>query len=424
MSSNIQKTYDRNELRRMLLENGADVDYMHHLLSTCPEQQKSAESNQELRLTDEEHNCSFSDDEEEKNDPDYMRFIANLKEHNKAYMIEYEEDGSRAVIPYEGVLCSDIECDQEPRETLRKHEDGGPSDQMPRAETQGVLDSGSQREENPKSLALKGDSSLDRNRGQQFRKKLRSALKQNDEHFNQTEKLTRMNSRSKSTSEEEDVVVLDPVSHRVSSQNLKRLRAQWKSEYDEDMIQLDPEYDKFHQGLKLVNNHYVYKDEDNEVVYNERNEELMKVNDDDDDDSCSDLEIIDSTTFYKAIKGSNSHHRDETGLSEFRRKVIAALEKPFDKEEYNKLWRDIKLHKPKERHLDLRCGRERQVGTQEDGKSYLDYYPALDRKLRQVQGDRPKRLNLLRGFFLWIKQPEEFFPWLDDECLAVCPRSR
>lgn len=71
-------------------------------------------------------------------------------------------------------------------------------------------------------------------------------------------------------------------------------------------------------------------------------------------------------------KSSDTKCRDKT---EFRHKVVTDLKRPFDEEEYKTLWRQIKQKKTKERHLELRCGRERPFGTQEMGKSYLDHYP-------------------------------------------------
>lgn len=72
-------------------------------------------------------------------------------------------------------------------------------------------------------------------------------------------------------------------------------------------------------------------------------------------------------------KGSMPDPGKSSSDSEFRHKVIIALRKPFDEVELKKLWNDINLRKPEERHLDLRNGRERSYGKQKDGKSYLDH---------------------------------------------------
>lgn len=74
-------------------------------------------------------------------------------------------------------------------------------------------------------------------------------------------------------------------------------------------------------------------------------------------------------------KGSSLNLRDTTRQSEFRHKLITVLRKPYDEEEYDKLWKDIELRKPEERHIELRSGRERSYFTQKEGKSYLDRNP-------------------------------------------------
>lgn len=76
-----------------------------------------------------------------------------------------------------------------------------------------------------------------------------------------------------------------------------------------------------------------------------------------------------------SVMQMNKSSMPSSSVSEFRHKVITALRKPFDKDELEKLLNDIKLRKPKERHLDLRNGRERSYGNQINGKSYLDQHP-------------------------------------------------
>ncbi|KAL1561202.1 hypothetical protein AAHA92_03938 [Salvia divinorum] len=222
----------------------------------------------------------------------------------------------------------------------------------------------------------------------------------------------------KSEYDEENVVVMEPVS-RTYSRNCKRNK--FKSEYDEEKIQFDPEYHLWLQNLKPVEDHHIFTAGDIKVVYELKSGECDRMKEDEDDDygESSDVEIIDIDTFHKM------NNRGTTGQSTFRDKVIAALRKPFDIGEYKKRWREIKFQSLKERHIDLRGGRERPIGTQVAGKCYLDYHPALNKKLSQAKAksNRPKQLNLLRGFFLWLEQPEEFSPWLDKECLAVRPGS-
>ncbi|XP_047947662.1 uncharacterized protein LOC125193812 isoform X2 [Salvia hispanica] len=399
-------------------------------------EQSRAKPNEELRLND--------DVDEHKNDPDYMLMLDKIEKHGNAYRTEYmKEDGSRAIIKYEDASSSDTEPDQEQID--------GPLNQMPLAEVQAILDShlppsreevqkltctgtrsksNNKRKDNAKLLShstyahaphtpsVKGDSGLDKNCGQrQYRRKLRSYTTELiDEHVNRAkemENLTRTDPRGKSKSgKEENVVVMEPVS---CTYPRKRKRNEYKIEYDEEKIQFEPDYHLWYEKLKPVNDHLILTAGGIEVLYEQKSGERDRMKEDEGDDDCddksSDVEIIDSDTFRKM---------NNRGRSAFRDKVIAALRKPFNIGEYKKRLRDIKFRPLIGRHMDLRNGRERQIGKG-DGKCYLDYHPALRKRLSQAKGNRPKRLNLLRGFFLWIKQPEEFSPWLDKECLTVRP---
>ncbi|GLU20668.1 hypothetical protein SLE2022_368560 [Rubroshorea leprosula] len=110
-----------------------------------------------------------------------------------------------------------------------------------------------------------------------------------------------------------------------------------------------------------------------------------------------------------------SHH------SQFREKLMEILSLPYDEREYQLLWKNISNRKPKQRRRELR-GREVSYSGAY-GKSYLDYYPAVKEKL-QNEKNRHKALNLLRGFFFWLKNlmhKGAFLPWLDSSCLKVEP---
>lgn len=83
---------------------------------------------------------------------------------------------------------------------------------------------------------------------------------------------------------------------------------------------------------------------------------------------------------------------------EFRRELMNALTKPFNKEEYESL---SKLFK--------------------EG-SYRHSFPAVGKKLSKNRYKRKKRMNILRGFFFWLKnmtQEGSFRPWEDRQCLAI-----
>ncbi|KAL8134274.1 uncharacterized protein LOC141712863 [Apium graveolens] len=110
---------------------------------------------------------------------------------------------------------------------------------------------------------------------------------------------------------------------------------------------------------------------------------------------------------------------------EFRKAVIDVLRKPYNKKEYERLRDDVKLRKPTERHVDMRSGNTSFQQTTM-GKSYLDHYADLKKQFDAFKYDKPRRLNILRGFFFYLKRMADdgkFKPWLDDSCLAIIPRS-
>lgn len=434
-----------NEYRRLLDEDRVDTDYRLYLLD-CHVKQKNVESKRKQRGEDDEpdYNCY----REGNCDPQYELFLGRLKEDGKSYILEsFEYKGK--MIKYEGVLSSDTESDKELRRkpSAMKPRDG-PSTQMPRVENRSSLDSQStpstdieglirrqtrnqsriEKEKNAKlstkntvphstyprsTRALKEHSSLDKDCNPEPERMLRSGRKQKIEHFNEMCDVSEDDSQSTPTKEME-------------KPTRRSLKNKPKREKEDDIVQLDPDYYVFSQNLKVVNNrYYAYMDTTHRVVYELKGGESNQVKEEYNDGSYSDVEILDSTTFNKMHKGSMPDHGKSSSDSEFRHKVIIALRKPFDEVELKKLWNDINLRKPEERHLDLRNGRERSYGKQKDGKSYLDHCSDLKKMLLLVKDDnKPKFLNLLRGFFLWLKHPGAFSPWLDGECLSIYPESR
>ncbi|XP_027091004.1 uncharacterized protein [Coffea arabica] len=107
--------------------------------------------------------------------------------------------------------------------------------------------------------------------------------------------------------------------------------------------------------------------------------------------------------------------------SPFREQVMRTLRKPYDSMEHKKLSQDILARKPIARNLDLRNGREQIYLMNKEGKSYLDHFYDLKRKL-QAAKTAHEELNLLRGFFFWLQnltQEGAFRPWTDASCLAL-----
>ncbi|KAK4387338.1 hypothetical protein Sango_2340400 [Sesamum angolense] len=230
-------------------------------------------------------------------------------------------------------------------------------------------------------IKYEGDTSSDEECDPEPRRKLRSATKQKNGPSRQPRVQNPCKDDSPSTSTKE-------------AKNLNRRKSRIKAESEKvenvtgsnDNIVPDPDYLIFHQTAKVVDDHYVYTYGGHTIVYEQTYGENNQEQEGHADESSSDVEILDS----------NLRLCSPTMASEFRHQVIAVLRKPYDEEECDKLWLEIELRKPEERHLDLRHGRERAYEKRKDGKSYLDHHPDLEMRLLQFQDDKPKCLNLTR----------------------------
>lgn len=156
-------------------------------------------------------------------------------------------------------------------------------------------------------------------------------------------------------------------------------------------------------------------------------------------DTDEDLQIVvnDNCTFGKEgssnlVEASSAKHCEnvedicprKTEDSEFWRNVTALLKMPYDQKEYIGLCKAVKSRKPTLKNMDLRNGKF--CSTRQLGKSYLDHYKDLHEKLKEVDNDSRKKLNILRGFFFWLQnltQKGAFRPWTDPEWLSLVDAS-
>lgn len=116
-------------------------------------------------------------------------------------------------------------------------------------------------------------------------------------------------------------------------------------------------------------------------------------------------------------------------LTDFKSKLMAVLSKPYDQSEYEELLKKATERKPLNKQKHLRS-MSISYATKEVGQSYFDHFPDLAEQVRSDDCDR--RLNLLRGFFFWLKnltQEGAYMPWASsgyeviatDDCEVVLP---
>ncbi|XP_038899188.1 uncharacterized protein LOC120086550 [Benincasa hispida] len=112
--------------------------------------------------------------------------------------------------------------------------------------------------------------------------------------------------------------------------------------------------------------------------------------------------------------------------SNFRERLMKVLKRPYDQREYDYYLYEVSCRKPQVRHRELRRRVLKAYTVETYGKSYLHIYSELATKIQEVQYDRLRTLNLLRGFFYWLQNlshEDAFRPWMDPSCLDVLPQS-
>ncbi|XP_027360970.1 uncharacterized protein LOC113869049 [Abrus precatorius] len=108
----------------------------------------------------------------------------------------------------------------------------------------------------------------------------------------------------------------------------------------------------------------------------------------------------------------------------FKEKLMEELKVPYCEDEHKRLLHEITVRKPVQHHRDLR-GRIKIYEEDYSGFSFLDHYVDLAETINSAHDDHPRVLNLLRGFFYWLKNLSHegsFMPWKDPSCLDVLPQ--
>ncbi|KAK7410920.1 hypothetical protein VNO78_02146 [Psophocarpus tetragonolobus] len=126
----------------------------------------------------------------------------------------------------------------------------------------------------------------------------------------------------------------------------------------------------------------------------------------------------------KIVKHCSQISNKTNASTSFKEKLMEELRAPYCEEEYKRLLHDITVRKPVQHHKDLR-GRIKIYEEQYLGKSFLDHNVDLAKKIETARDDHPRVLNLLRGYFYWLKNlshEEAFTPWTDPSCLDVLPQ--
>ncbi|KAK2991606.1 hypothetical protein RJ640_014091 [Escallonia rubra] len=357
-----------------------DEDYMYFL--------KCVLEGNELRWLAEGEESS---DEESDGDidPDCKVFIDNLLEDGKSYLLRIvNDDGTEEFIKYEAEDEPDEECASESsgelwhgkkaesREVRKDFRDVKSADKADKA----------------------GKERRDGERGSPSRRELRSDKKGKKIGV----KKDFCNSRSIGEDEKPSLLC----EHAPPPQR----------EYDSADDTADSSYRWFLKNMQKEGDHFVLVRSDGKrLVYEE-----------DDRESSSDSEVLVMDNDPYCCKGDNTpfvHSRVfDTSMervdqpcsgnptrdehSQFRENLMGILQRPYNQEELEKLWQEVKERKPMEGRRNLRSA-IKSFPKDEYSKSYLDHYKDLKRKIDAVELDRPKKLNILRGFFFWLQNQSD-----------------
>ncbi|KAF0893739.1 hypothetical protein E2562_029413 [Oryza meyeriana var. granulata] len=99
--------------------------------------------------------------------------------------------------------------------------------------------------------------------------------------------------------------------------------------------------------------------------------------------------------------------------SDFKRRLLDVLSKPFSRKEYIKLFDMASIRTPLVKLRQVRND-AKFYPTEEMGNSYFDHYPDLVEQVMHTS--YPNGLALMRGFFFWLQNnahEDQFRPWVD-----------
>ncbi|XP_062022987.1 uncharacterized protein LOC133739258 isoform X2 [Rosa rugosa] len=386
-------------------------------------------------------------------DPQYKIFWDNLKEDGNSYVLEMvQEDGRVKQIRYHqgDGLPDELDLDAmhsqgkqktkfKNRETMANLEDA-PEKRFsvkkrnvklealePVSDGTNVCSSKRPRLEVPNTPKSLGSSP--QKEKTETRRNSRSVIKKRNLEDRPEKKngLEKKSSMLKKNVKEADA---DPLSGRTNGRSHKQSGSKYlrfseggcNSEAESDSNLTDDSYQEF---LSCT------KDDGKVMVFTSRICGPLIYDSDEESSSDSDVIVLDRDPHegYRTPIIDVDSRRSTESHSQFRQGIMQDLKRPYHLEEYTNLLEDWSRQRAATGHdKNLRNGNVKSYALPgEFGKSYQEMYKDLAGKIHAVTGDdRPRKLNLLRGFFYWLKnisQEGSFKPWNDKACLKVVPQT-
>ncbi|KAF4373086.1 uncharacterized protein LOC115698710 [Cannabis sativa] len=184
----------------------------------------------------------------------------------------------------------------------------------------------------------------------------------------------------------------DPQSKAIENKIAEETLVPYKNDLVKNLIIIDDEdedgeIENSWRGQKCADRKYQGQDSNLKKSNEYDDDEIMIISTKEDPNGVYkfDITLIDLED-KNLSKGGSSE-------SEFKKELLDILRCPYDPQQHKALWDEVVTHK----------------------KSYLDLYKDFADQIIQAKADDRKTLNLLRGFFYWLKNlPHGMIaPWKD-----------
>ncbi|XP_062113065.1 uncharacterized protein LOC133824215 [Humulus lupulus] len=224
-------------------------------------------------------------------------------------------------------------------------------------------------------------------------------------------------------SKKSDKVVLDdentmPEIHESpkKSDKVEEIQLRGQCDQEDEFENMCPDYLAFLDFLEKEGEETMFSFNDSTEKLDQDEEEDLEIVTLDKDPHVESTRInIDLENLNLAEDGNRSQSQ-----SRFKKELMDILKSPYDPQQHRVLWHEVSCRRPKVKEINLRSQTKSCPLENSFGKSYLDQYKDFAEQIELFKYDELKSLNLLRGFFHWLKNLSHdgvLAPWKDPSFL-------
>ncbi|KAM6567448.1 hypothetical protein CsatA_026576 [Cannabis sativa] len=185
------------------------------------------------------------------------------------------------------------------------------------------------------------------------------------------------------------------------------------------------------EGDGICEDYHAYLDfleKEGEETMFDVNGSTKRLEEDEDEDEDDDLQILTTDKNPCVVIDVDNSSLAKDGIrsqsqSRFRKELLDILKSPYDQQQHTELQAEVSCNRPKSKNINLR-GKTKSCPLEDSfGKSYLEIHKDFAEQMKLAKDDDLKSLNLLRGFFHWLKNVADDIvaPWKDPSLLKVLP---